>query len=141
MKHMEGVLMGHFSARKTLDELHEHFYWQKKKRDVKRVCARRVTCRQAKYRVLPHGLYTPLPVPNAPWVNISMDFALCLPQSSKGRDSIFVVVDRFSKMEHFISFYKTDDATRIADLFFIEIVRVHGAPRSIVYDCDVKLHS
>jgi hypothetical protein len=34
-------LMGHFSARKTLDELHEHFYWQKKKRDVKRVCARR----------------------------------------------------------------------------------------------------
>jgi hypothetical protein len=109
--------------------------------DVKRVCARCVTCRQAKYRVIPHGLYTPLPVPNAPWVNISMDFALRLPQSRKGRDSIFVVVDWFSKMAHFISFYKIGDATHIDDLFFTEIVRVHGAPRSIVYDCDVKLHS
>ena len=69
------------------------FFWPKMKRDVKRVHARCVTCRQAKSRILLHGLYTPLPVPNAPWVDISMDFVLGLPRSRNGRDSIFMVVE------------------------------------------------
>jgi hypothetical protein len=108
------------------------------KRDVERVCARCVTCKQAKSRVSLHRLYTPSLVPSAPRVNISMDFVLGLLRSRKDRDSIFVVVDRFSKMTHFISCHKTDDATHIADLFFRKIVRLHGVPRSIVSDHDVK---
>jgi len=51
-----GSLMGHFGVRKTLDVLYEHFFLPKMKRDVERVCARCVTCRHAKFRVLPHGL-------------------------------------------------------------------------------------
>ena len=117
------------------------FFLPKMKHDVERVCARCVTCRQAKSRVLTHGLYTPLLIPNAPWVDISMDFVLGLPRLRKGRVSIFVVVDRFSKMAHFISCCKTDDATHIADLFFREIVRFHGVPRSIVSDHNVKFLS
>ena len=112
--------MGHFGIAKTLDVLKEHFFWPHMKRDVERIC------KHAKSRVLPHGLYNPLPIPSEPWVDISMDFVLGLPRSKRGKDSIFVVVDRFSKMAHFIPCHKTDDATNIANLFFKEIVRLHG---------------
>ncbi|XP_048628431.1 uncharacterized protein LOC125598279 [Brassica napus] len=84
-------LMGHFGVAKTLSTLQEHFYWPSMKKEVERVCSRCVVCKQAKSKVQPTGLYTPLPIPTAPWVDISMDFVLGLPRTRKGRDSIFVV--------------------------------------------------
>jgi RNase H-like domain found in reverse transcriptase/Reverse transcriptase (RNA-dependent DNA polymerase)/Integrase zinc binding domain/Integrase core domain len=136
-----GGLMGHFGIEKTLNILTEHFYWPNMKRDVERFCSRCITCRQAKSKVKPHGLYTPLPVPSHPWEDISMDFVLGLSRTRKGRDAIFVVVDRFSKMAHFIACHKTNDATHIADLFFANVVRLHGVPRTIVSDRDAKFLS
>ena len=90
-----GGLMGHFGWKKTYELLANHFYWPKMRRDTERLVQRCVTCHKAKSKLNPHGLYTPLHIPNVPWEDISMDFVLGLPRTKRGSDSIFVVVDRF----------------------------------------------
>jgi hypothetical protein len=137
----EGGLMGHFGRDKTYELLADNFHWLKMRRDVERLVQRCVTCHKAMSKLNPHGLYIPLPVPSVSWEDISIDFVLGLPRTKRGRDSIFVVANRFSKMAHFIPYNKSDDASHIATLFVRKIVRLHGMPRTIASDRDRKFVS
>jgi hypothetical protein len=133
--------MGHFGVKKTEDVLAAHFFWPKMRRGVERYVSRCTTCNKAKSRLNPHGLYMPLPVPSVPWEDIFMDFVLGLPRTKRGRDIIFVVVNHFSKMAHFIPCHKSDNASHVADLFFTEIVRLYGVPNTIILNWDAKFIS
>lgn len=80
------------------------------------------------------SLYMPLLVPTSPWIDITMDFITRLSRSQKGKDSILEVVDKFSKMTHFIHCKRTNDASDVVSLFFNEVVRLHGISKSITSD-------
>ncbi|XP_048228249.1 uncharacterized protein LOC125369523 [Ricinus communis] len=95
----------------------------------------------AKSKVKPYGLYTPLPIPTTLYIDISMDIVLGLPRSRSGKDSIYVVFDRFSKMAHFVPCHQINDASHTTDLFFKEMLCLYGMPRTIVSDRDAKFLS
>lgn len=129
---------GHVGRDRTLHLVSTSYFWPSLRRDVEHFVERCHVCQQAKGKASKAGLYLPLPVPTQSWTDISMGFVLGLPRTQCGNDSIFVVVDRFSKMAHFIPCKKTVDAVSVATLFFREIYRLHGLPLSIVSDRDTR---
>jgi len=92
-------------------------------------------------KTMSRGLYTSSPFVCAPWEDINMNFILGFPKTQRGFDSICVVVDMFSKITNFMSCHKVDDANNIFKLFFREVVRLNGLPKTIVLDRDSKFVS
>jgi hypothetical protein len=82
----------------------------------------------------------PLPIPEQKWEIISMDFITRFPKA-QGKDFIFVMVDRLTKFAHFFAIATHYSATQVADLFFREVFRLHGLPKTIVSDRDKRFMS
>src|SRR6187551_1969632 len=70
-----------------------------------------------------------------------MDFITGLPRTRRGFDSIWVIVDRLTKVAHFLLVKTTYSGARLAELYMERIVCLHGVPKRIVSDCGTQFTS
>ncbi|WVZ93891.1 hypothetical protein U9M48_039843 [Paspalum notatum var. saurae] len=113
----------HPGSTKMYHDLKERFWWYGMKRAVAEYVAVCDTCQRVKAEhQRPAGLLQPLKIPEWKWEEISMDFIVGLPRTQKGYNSIWVVVDRLTKVAHFIPVNTTYSGARLAELYISRIV-------------------
>ncbi|KAL0539789.1 hypothetical protein IC582_024007 [Cucumis melo] len=132
----------HPGSTKMYQDLKRVYWWRNMKREVAKFVSRCLVCQQVKApRQKPAGLLQPLSIPEWKWENVSMDFITGLPRTLRGFTVIWVVVDRLTKSAHFVPGKSTYTASKWAQLYMSEIVRLHGVPVSIVSDRDARFTS
>jgi hypothetical protein len=125
----------HPRSSKMYQELRPRYWWTKMKKEVAAYVARCDTCCRVKaLHLRPAGLLQPLSVPDWKWDDISMDFITGLPTTLKGNDSIWVIVDRLTKLAHFLLVKNAFRLPQYAEKYIAEIVQLHGIPKTIVSD-------
>ncbi|KAM7497180.1 hypothetical protein LguiA_021594 [Lonicera macranthoides] len=127
---------GHSRTKATLKRIEQFFYWPNMITDVTKAVKECLICQRSKSEHVPYpGLLQPLPIPTRPWNDIAMDFIEGLPNSDH-KNSILVVIDRFSKYAHFFPLSHPYTAQEVAALFFANVHKLHGLPATIVSDRD-----
>jgi transposase InsO family protein len=133
-QHHDVLAAGHPGRSKTLQYLCRNYTWPKMRTDVDRYTRNCHTCQRTKpSRHAPFGVLRPLPIPDRPWQDISMDFVTVLPWSN-GCDAIWVVVDHLTKERHLVPCRMDVDAKELPNLFIAHIFRLHGLPLTIISD-------
>jgi len=135
------LVAGHFGQEKTIEILTRDFNlkgladWI---RDYVRSCDEWQHSKSSGHAM--YGLLQPLEVRYATWSSISTDFMTQLPES-QGKTQIRVVVDRFTKLAHFISFHENAPPEDDADTFLREVLKLHRLLTEIISDMEAKFSS
>nr|CAE02128.2 OSJNBa0035M09.12 [Oryza sativa Japonica Group] len=125
----------HPGSTKMYQDLKEKFWWVSMRREIAEFVALCDVCQRVKAEhQRPAGLLQPLQIPEWKWEEIGMDFITGLPRTSSGHDSIWVVVDRLTKVAHFIPVHTTYTGKRLAELYLARIMCLHGVPKKIASD-------
>jgi hypothetical protein len=132
--HHDSKAAGHPGRAKTLELVSRQYYWPHQRQYVTRYVDHCDTCKRIKpIKHAPFGLLKPLQPPSRPWDSISMDFITGLPES-EGYNTLWVIVDRLTKMAHFVPCLDTMKPEELAECFIMHVLRPHGLPRSIISD-------
>jgi hypothetical protein len=132
----------HPGYQKTVAAVKSQYFWLGMKREIAEYIARCMECQRVKTKHRhPAGLLQPLPIPEWKWEVVIMNFIMGFPRIGKLHDSIMVVVDKLTKVAHFIPLKTTHKAADVADIFMKEVARLHGIPKTNVSDRDPKFTS
>jgi hypothetical protein len=116
-------------------DLNTQYWWYGMKRDIAEYVSLCDTCQRVKAdHQRPDGLLQPLKIPEWKWEEIGMDIIVRLPRTQAGYNSIWVIVDRLTKVAHFIQVKTTYSGAKLAELYMSRIVCLHGVPKKIVLD-------
>ncbi|XP_066323166.1 uncharacterized protein [Miscanthus floridulus] len=125
----------HPGSTKMYLDLKEKYWWYGLKKDVAEYVAICDTCHRVKAEhQRPAGFLQPMKIPEWKWEEVGMDFIVGLPWTQKGYDSIWVIVDRLTKVAHFLPVKTTYRGPKLAELYMERIVSLHGVPKKIVSD-------
>ena len=131
----DSKVVGHMGQNKTIELVRRNFWWPKMEERIIDFVQSCPECQHNKAtRHRPYGLSSPLELPYASWQSIAMDFITELPLS-EDCDQLWLVVDRFTKMAHFLQLPREKKtAADLAVTFAREIWKYHGLPTDIVSD-------
>jgi hypothetical protein len=133
------VIAGHPGFIQTYSKIARLYYWPGMSADIRKHVQQCDACQRTKTTTQPSsGLLEPLPISQRPWQSIGIDYLGPLPKSENGKDMILVVIDRLTKMAHFISTVSTVTSQQTAELMLEYVFRYHGLPENIVSDRDPK---
>jgi len=131
----DSKIAGHFGRDRTLELVRRNFYWPRMEDDIRKFCNECDNCQRMKAtRDAKHGLLHPLELASKPWTHISSDFITELLESG-GYKNILIVVDRFTKMAHFIPIVKRE-AVEVAQAYLNGVWKYHRIPEDVVSDRD-----
>lgn len=134
-------ITGHPGIHQTMFLIQQHFWWPAMEREVgEYVTACPVCARRKSSHCHPPGLLQLLPVPQRPSSDIALDFVMGFPPS-QGNTAVLTVVDRFTKMFHFIPVPKLPSANKTAEVMMHHVFHLHGFPRDVVSDQGPQLIS
>ena len=129
----------HPGATKMYQDMKRSFWWSGMKNDIAGFVAKCLTCQQIKIEhQKPAGPLQTLEIPVWKWEYVTMDFVTALPKTRKNNDSIWVIVDRFTKSAHFLAIRTNQSSEELAKIYIREIVKLHGVPISIISDRDSR---
>jgi hypothetical protein len=112
----------HPGTNKMYQDLTKNFWWTRMKREIAKYVLECDTCRRIKaHHLRPAGNLQPLSIPEWKWENICMDFIVGLRRTSRGYKSIWVIVDRLTKLAHFIPVDTTYWVRQYAELYISHI--------------------
>jgi hypothetical protein len=125
----------HPGSNKMYHDLRSLYWWTRMKREIAKYVPECDTCQRIKASHLKvAGTLQPLLVPSWKWEDICMYFIVGLPNTSRHHDSIWVIVDRLTKIAHFLPVHTTHKIEKYTEIYMDQIVRLHGILRTIVSD-------
>ncbi|GJY86636.1 putative reverse transcriptase domain-containing protein [Tanacetum coccineum] len=123
-------------------DLKKLYWWPNMKAEIATYVRKCMTCAKVKAEYQkPSGLLVQPKIPEWKWENITMDFVTKLPKTASGQHMIWVIVDRLTKLAHFLPAKEIDSMEKLTRQYLKEVVLRHGVPVSIISNRDGRFMS